>query len=211
MREKNKDGVHDLSITKKRRILENYIGIYYNSSFFWRRYWRLVLIPCVELKQLSRALHKLRSLSSELSFSFTQNGTQNCASNTQRLKHHLVSTIWYPTFKKRSPSSANLVVPPQPSSAVIRCDTSKAPPEPWDTMACDIRLWCWLKWPFSLSNNTGNQQLEPKTVGFWKKNFLFNYVIFGFHVNFPGCTWNMWLICFEHVLQWWMLWNSLSD
>ena len=197
MREKNKDGVHDLSITKKRRIIENYIGIYiyihYNSSCFWKRYWRLVLIPCVELKQLSKTLHKLRSLSSELSFSFTQNGIQNCASNTQRLKYHLVSIIWYPTFKKRSPSSANLVVPPQPSSAVIRCDTSKAPPEPWDTMACDIRLWCWLKWPFSLHIT------------------LFNYVIFSFHVNFPGCTWNMRVICFEQVLQWCILWNSLSD
>lgn len=160
MREKNKDGVHDLSITKKRRILENYIGIYYNLSIFWKRYWRLVLIPCVELKQLSKTLHKLRSLSSELSFSFTQNGTQNCASNTQRL--NLVSTIWHPTFRKRSPSSANLVVPPQPSSAVIRCDTSKAPPEPWDTMACDIRLWGWLKWPFSLQITRKINSLNPR-------------------------------------------------
>ncbi len=133
--------------------LQNNITI----PFFWKRYWSWFLY-LVELKQLSRTQiekpHLYHWLSPKKAFKIS-------ASNIQHLKYHVVSTIWYPTFRNqfqhphRFPavhpdvfflhfpssrtSSANLVVPPQPSNAVIRCDTSKAPPEPWDTMACDIR------------------------------------------------------------------------
>ena len=41
---------------------------------------------------------------------------------------------------------------------------------------------------YSFSNTPWKINVEPKVMEVWKMNFLVNWVIFSFHVNFQGCN-----------------------